>query len=167
MDAVVTKQSSNRIHSARLAHLIIGFDSFDPFHLQRSSVMRNLRNAILKSRIGFGFLMLVAVICTFAATAPRSSVAAPSVSITVVNNSERAIRYLYLSPANNDNWGADQLDGSSISSGATRTLSVSWDQATVKLVAEDQEGCFMSTTVDASGSPTWTIDGNTTRNCGN
>lgn len=128
--------------------------------------MKNIRNAILKSRIGFGLLMLATVVCALAATAPRSTATAPSLSITVVNNSERAIRNLYLSPANNDNWGTDQLDGSSINPGASRTLSVSWDQSTVKLVAEDQDGCFLTTTIEASGSPTWTITTDTRRNCG-
>jgi hypothetical protein len=50
--------------------------------------------------------------------------------------------------------------------GATRNLEVSWDQATVKLVAEDQDGCFLNTTVAATGSPVWTIASDTPRDCG-
>jgi len=127
--------------------------------------MRNLRDAILNSKIYFRFLMLVAVLGTLAALAPLSTATAPALTISVVNNSQWEIRHLYLSPADNDNWGADQLQ-SSIGSGATRNLNVSWDQSTVKLVAEDQDGCFMNTTVAASGSPVWTIASDATRDCG-
>jgi hypothetical protein len=127
--------------------------------------MRN-RIALLHSRIQFRFLILVAVVGTLAALAPLSFAIAPVLTISVVNNSGREIRHLYLSPANNDNWGADQLD-QTISPGATRNLNVSWDQSTVKLVAEDQDGCFLYTTVDATGSPVWTIASDAPRNCGN
>lgn len=127
--------------------------------------MRNLRNALLNSKLYFRFLMLVAGLSMLAALAPLSTATAPSLTISVVNNSQWEIRHLYLSPADNDNWGADQLQ-SSISSGATRNLNVSWDQSTVKLVAEDQDGCFMNTTLDATGSPVWTIASDATRNCG-
>ena len=108
------------------------------------------------------FVALVAFICTASSLA-----SAPTLTITVNNNSSREIRHLYLSPANNNNWGPDQLNNSSINPGGTRQLNASWEQSTVKLVAEDQDGCFLQTTVEASGSPEWTIDNNTNRNCGN
>ena len=108
------------------------------------------------------FVVLVAFICTASSLA-----SAPTLTITVNNNSSREIRHLYLSPANNDNWGPDQLNNSSINPGGSRQLNASWEQSTVKLVAEDQDGCFSSTTVAASGTPEWTIDNNTSRNCGN
>jgi hypothetical protein len=108
------------------------------------------------------FVVLVAFICTASSLA-----SAPTLTITVNNNSSLEIRHLYLSPANNENWGPDQLNNSPISSGISRQVNVSWEQSTVKLVAEDQDGCFLQTTVEASGSPEWTIDNNTSRNCGN
>lgn len=123
--------------------------------------MRTLRNP----KNYFHFLMLVAVLGTVAALTPLSTATAPALTITVANNSGREIRHLYLSPADNDNWGSDQLQ-SAISSGTTRSLNVAWNQSTVKLVAEDQDGCFMTTTVEASGNQTWTITSDTTRNCG-
>ena len=92
---------------------------------------------------------------------------AQSVTLTVVNNSTREIRFLYLSPAENDNWGADQLNESSISPGATRTLNITWEQASVKLVGEDQDGCFLSTTMNVSSSIQWTITSDAPLNCGN
>ena len=130
--------------------------------------MKNLRDALSSSTTRFRFLILVAVFVAFVSLTSLSGATAPSsLSLTVTNNSSWEIQHLYLSPADNDNWGVDQLSDSSISSGASRTLDVSWDQSTVKIVAEDQDGCFMSTTVSASGSPVWTIASNATRNCGN
>jgi len=136
--------------------------TLDLFEPQRSSVMRNLRDALLNSKIYFCVLMLVSM----STLTPLSATTAPPLTIKVVNNSGWEIRRLYLSPVDNDNWGPDQLNESSISPGTTRTLSVSWDQSTVKLVAEDQDGCFMYTTVEATGNPVWTITSDTTRNCG-
>ena len=130
--------------------------------------MRNLRNALLSSRKRFRLLMLVAVFGVLSTLTPLSRASAPaSLTLTVVNNSGWEIKYLYLSPANNNNWGPDQLNDSSISPGATRTLNLSWDQSTVKLVGEDQDGCFLYQTVEASGDQVWTISSATTRNCGN
>ncbi|HXM49890.1 MAG TPA: hypothetical protein VN956_18760 [Pyrinomonadaceae bacterium] len=124
--------------------------------------MRNLRDALLNSKIYFCVLMLVSM----STLTPLSATTAPPLTIKVVNNSGWEIRRLYLSPVDNDNWGPDQLNESSISPGTTRTLNVSWDQSTVKLVAEDRDGCFMYTTVEATGNPVWTITSDTTRNCG-
>lgn len=128
---------------------------------------RSHRHALLSSASRFRFLMLVAVFGVLSTLTPLSGASAPSLTLTVVNNSGWEFKHLYLSPANNDDWGPDQLNESSISPGATRTLNISWDQSSVKLVAEDQDGCFLSTTVQASGNPVWTITSDTTRNCGN
>ncbi|HXD31204.1 MAG TPA: hypothetical protein VN643_08810 [Pyrinomonadaceae bacterium] len=129
--------------------------------------MKNLLHALLSSKTRFRFLLLVAVLVALSTLATLSGASAPPLTITVVNNSGWEIRSLYLSPVNSDNWGPDQLNESSISPGATRTLNTSWDQSTVKLVAEDQDGCFMQATVEASGNPVWTIASDATRNCGN
>lgn len=125
--------------------------------------MRNLK-ALVSSRTRVRFMMLVAGLCALSSLA-LPSVAAPPVSITVVNNSNWEIRRLYLAPANTDNWGADQLGQSPISPGGTRTLNVSWDQSTIKLVGEDQDGCFVTTTVEVTNA-TWTITSNAARDCG-
>jgi hypothetical protein len=125
--------------------------------------MRNLRDALLNSKIYFCVLILVAMLSMLT---PLSATTAPPLTIKVVNDTSREIRRLFLSPVDNDNWGPDQLNESSLSPGTTRNLNVSWDQSTVKLVAEDQDGCFLSTTVEATGSPVWTITSDTTRDCG-
>jgi hypothetical protein len=114
--------------------------------------MRNLTNALLRSRTRVRFTMLVAGLCLVLSSLALPSVAAPPLTITVVNDSSLEIRHLYLAPANTDNWGGDQLGQSPIGPGATRTLNVSWDQSTVKLVGEDQDGCFLTATVSSTGS---------------
>jgi hypothetical protein len=89
-------------------------------------------------------------------------------SITVVNNSSSAIRHIYLSPTNEENWGADQLESSTISpGGGSYTLSVSCSAADIKVIAEDAEGCFLSQVVTCGQSSTWTITNESGRNCGN
>lgn len=128
--------------------------------------MRNLRDALLNFKALFRLLMLAAVLSTVAALTPISTATPTELSISLVNNSGREIRHLYLSSANDDNWGADQLNELSIGPGATRMLNVSWDQAMVKLVGEDEDGCFLSVTVEATGNPIWTITSDTARNCG-
>lgn len=89
-------------------------------------------------------------------------------SITVVNNSSREVRHLYLSPTNQDNWGPDQLSGSMIGSGGgSYTLSnVSCEQANVKVIAEDHNGCFLYQVVACGQSSTWTITNDATPDCG-
>src|SRR6185503_3185143 len=125
--------------------------------------MRKLK-ALGRSRTRLQCLMLVAALGTLSFLAPPS-VAAPPLAITVANNSNVVLRRLYLAPANTDNWGPDQLGTSPISPGGSRTLNVSWDQSTLKLVGEDQDGCFMSTTVEATSSTSWTITTSTPKDC--
>ncbi|HSS21264.1 MAG TPA: hypothetical protein VLL54_14415 [Pyrinomonadaceae bacterium] len=129
--------------------------------------MKNLRSAFRNPKLYLRFVMLVAVLGTLAALTPLSTATTPSLTVSVVNNSAKEIRHIYLSPANNDDWGTDQLNESVINAGASRTLSISWDQSTVKLVGEDQDGCFLYQTVEASGSQVWTIDNQSARDCGN
>lgn len=123
-------------------------------------------NTILNLRNSVRLALMVTLICSMG-TVLLYAAPAQSVTLTVVNNSPRDIRYLYLSPTDNDNWGADQLNESVISPGATRTLSITWEQAAVKLVGEDQDGCFLSTTKSVTSNIEWTIASDAPRNCGN
>jgi hypothetical protein len=130
--------------------------------------MRNPFNAILNPNKGFRLLIAIVVLCTMGTmTLLFGAPSAPATTtITIVNNSQWDIRHLYLSPADNDNWGPDQLGESDIAPGQTLTINVSWDQPTVKLVSEDADGCFLSKTADATGNIVWTITNTATPNCG-
>lgn len=89
-------------------------------------------------------------------------------SIRVVNNSNRVIRNLFLSHVDLDDWSANQLtDNASISAGQSFTIAnAACDQAQVKVIAEDQDGCFLTAVVDC-GDATWTITNQTAADCGN
>jgi len=91
-----------------------------------------------------------------------------STSITIVNNSNREIRHVYLSPPNQNNWGDDQLGGSVIAAGGgSVTLSdVACNASSIKVIAEDNEGCFLYNTVACSQAATWTITNDAARDCG-
>ncbi len=97
-----------------------------------------------------------------------SSAHAPTTSVTITNNSSRQISHIYLSPTNQESWGADQLEPSTISAeGGTFTLGVSCSAADIKVIAEDVDGCFLSQVVTCGQGTTWTIANDSGRNCGN
>ncbi|MGH9967462.1 MAG: hypothetical protein ACREBG_06470 [Pyrinomonadaceae bacterium] len=123
--------------------------------------------AILNTRNSLRVAMLVAGLLAMGTLILLSAAPAQTTTLTVVNNSSKEIRHLYLSPAENDLWGSDQLNESVIGPGATRTLNITWEQPTIKIIAEDQDGCFVTTTVQATSSIEWTIGNDAVRNCGN
>jgi hypothetical protein len=86
-----------------------------------------------------------------------------------VNNSSREIRNVYLSHVNADDWSGNQLgNGATIAPGQSFSLSnVACDQQQVKVIGEDQDGCFVSTVVTCGSSSSWTITTDTARDCGN
>ena len=62
----------------------------------------------------------------------------------------------------------DQLGETPISPGRSTTLSnVSCDSAEIKVIGEDQNGCFLYQIVACGGDATWTITNNATPDCGN
>jgi hypothetical protein len=109
------------------------------------------------------FVAMLGALCTLTL---HSAASTPLTAINITNDSQWEIRALYLSPADNDNWGPDQLNGAVISPGGTYTLSISWDQPTVKIIAEDKDGCFLTNTVDATTNSEWTITDSSGRDCG-
>lgn len=111
--------------------------------------------------------MLAALCCAFAALPLLSSARASTASINVVNNSGREIINLYLSPADSDNWGPDQLGDAHITTGQSFTISnITCDQPQIKVVAEDKDGCFLSAVVSCGNAATWTITNDTAADCG-
>ena len=92
----------------------------------------------------------------------------PQTSITIVNNSSREIRHVYLSATDQNNWGADQLVNSVIPpGGGSFTLSnVACDGQSIKVITEDQQGCFLYKVVSCSQATTWTITNDAVPDCG-
>ena len=110
-------------------------------------------------------LIVIAAVGLCGLLTPLAGATTPPVTINVVNNSQKEIRHLFLASVGNENWGDDQLS-EPISAGTSRNLNANWNESTVKLVAEDEDGCFLKTTIDNSGSPSWTITSSTARDCG-
>jgi hypothetical protein len=88
--------------------------------------------------------------------------------VTIANNSSLAIRHVYLSATNQDNWSADQLNGSIPPGGGSYTLdNASCSGNGVKVIAEDENGCFLYQVVACNENVTWTITNEAARDCGN
>ena len=97
-----------------------------------------------------------------------SSAHTAATRITIANNSSLAIRHVYLSATTQDNWGTDQLNGSIPPGGGSFTLdNVSCSGAGVKVIAEDQNGCFLYQVVTCNENVTWTITNDAVPDCGN
>ena len=115
-------------------------------------------------------LVLLGVFVGIMVCAPLLSAArVSSTAITIVNNSSNEIRHVYLSPPETNSWGSDQLANSGIApGGGTATISgVNCTSSNIKVIAEDDEGCFVYQVVQCSESVTWTISANSSRDCGN
>jgi len=129
-----------------------------------------MRTTLRKSNTLFTSLVALAICVGIMVCAPLLSAAHVSTSsITIVNNSGREIIHVYLSAPDQNNWGSDQLSNSVIApNGGSFTISnVSCGGSTIKVIAEDHEGCFSYQVVSCSEGASWTITNDTARDCGN
>ncbi|MDX6303497.1 MAG: hypothetical protein QOI77_466 [Blastocatellia bacterium] len=123
-----------------------------------------MKYAVSKNTLSRLIILCVGLFALTAFSAARTM----TTSVNIVNNSDRAIRNVYLSHVNVDDWGNNQLsEGTTIAAGQSFNLgNVACDQQQVKVIAEDQDGCFASTVVSCGNSATWTITNDTARDCG-
>ena len=129
-----------------------------------------MRITLRKSSSLFTSLVVLGIFAGMMVCGPLLSRAhVSSTAITIVNNSSREIRHVYLSAPDQNNWGSDQLVNSVISAnGGSFTINnVSCGGPSIKVIAEDQEGCFIYKVVTCSENVTWTITNNDSRDCGN
>ena len=113
--------------------------------------------------------ILVILIGIFACVPLLSNAHAPATStaITIVNNSSREIRHLYLSAPDQNNWGPDQLGSSVIAAGGgSVTIAANCGGSSIKVIAEDHQGCFLYQVVACNDSVTWTITNAAAPDCG-
>lgn len=123
-----------------------------------------MRNSHMKRHLCRLVILCVAL---FTLTA-LSSARPPTTSVNIVNNSGKEIRNVYLSHVTVDNWSDNQLGTTVILPGQSFTLSnVTCDQSQVKIIGENQDGCFYSTVVNCGDNATWTITNDTPADCGN
>jgi hypothetical protein len=127
--------------------------------------MKSYRPNLRGRRLAF-LLVVLAVILGL--TSLRSNARTSAISITITNNSTGwEIQHVYLSPSNQDKWGPNQLS-SALGPGNLVTLSgIACDQADIRVITEDQDGCFLYKTVSCSDNATWTITNGATPDCGN
>ena len=116
-------------------------------------------------------LIIVCVLVLAFASLPLllSARSRTTASINIVNNStSREIVHVYLSHVDADDWTGNQLGDSTILPGQSFTLSnFTCDQQQIKVIGEDQDGCFLSSVISCGQNSTWTITNDAARDCGN
>lgn len=125
-----------------------------------------MRSSLAKSK---PLAILVILIGIFACVPLLSNAHAPATStaITIVNNSSREIRHVYLSAPDQNNWGPDQLGSSVIAAGGgSVTIAANCAGSSIKVIAEDHQGCFLYQVVACNNSVTWTITNAAVPDCG-
>jgi hypothetical protein len=112
--------------------------------------------------------IVLAVVFVVVAIPLFSCAQTQTATIAITNSSNIEIRHLYFSSTDADNWGPDQLNGSVISTGQTYSLNnAACTGSSIKVISEDQNGCFLSHVVACSGDATWTISDSDSPDCGN
>jgi hypothetical protein len=119
------------------------------------------------SRYARTFMLACLALVALASLSFVTSARTNSTSVNLVNNSSREIRNVYSSHVNADDWSDDLLgEGSIAPSNSATVTGFTCDQDQVKVIAEDQDGCFLSTVVTCGSASTWTITNDTARDCG-
>ncbi len=115
----------------------------------------------------FGLVELIALFTLAGLPLLSSARSKPTASLNIANNSSLEIRHLFLWPTGQDTWGTDQLNEQPIAAGGTFALGdLGCDQGEIKVVAEDQNGCFLYKVVTCSSNSSWTITNEDTPDCG-
>jgi hypothetical protein len=122
-----------------------------------------MKNSLTKRNLCRLVILCIALFTLAALSSARTA----TTSVNIVNNSNKEIRNVYLSHVNADDWGGNQLGNAVIAPGQSFNLTnVACDQSQVKVIGEDQDGCFLSTVVTCGDSSTWTITNDSARDCG-
>jgi hypothetical protein len=124
----------------------------------------NMNNSRIKSNLCRLVILSIAIFAVAALSSARTA----TTSVTIVNNSNKEIRNVYISHVNVDDWGGNQLGDRTLLPGQSVALdNLACDQQQVKVIGEDQDGCFVSTIISCGDNSTWTITNNMARDCGN
>jgi len=89
-----------------------------------------------------------------------------TISVTISNNSSREIRHIYVAAGDPNNWGPDQLHGSIPAGGSATISDVGCDAASVRVIAEDNNGCFVYYNAACDANQNWAITDATAPDCG-
>lgn len=111
-------------------------------------------------------ILLAGAICLVGVGLGAAARSSNTISVTITNHSNREIRHVYIAAGDPNNWGPDQLHGS-IPAGGSATLSnIGCDAASVRVIAEDNNGCFVYYTAACDANQTWEITDATAPDCG-
>ena len=111
-------------------------------------------------------VILTAAVCLLGVGLAVGARSSNNISVTITNHSNREIHHVYVAVGDPNNWGPDQLHGS-IPSGGSATLSdVGCNGASVRLIAEDNNGCFVYYNAACDANQTWEITDATAPDCG-
>ncbi len=109
--------------------------------------------------------LFLGALCALAFTIP-SVAAAANATVTVANQSDWEIHQFFLSPAETDKWGPDQLDENVIGKGESFKLTdIPCNTYDVKLVDEEGDECVVEAVDICGGKGTWTITSKALVNC--
>jgi len=110
--------------------------------------------------------ILTGAICLIGVSLAVAARSSNTISVTITNHSNREIRHVYVAAGDPNNWGPDQLHGS-IPAGGSATLSnVGCDATSVRVIAEDNNGCFVYYNAACDANQTWEITDATAPDCG-
>ncbi|HMF56098.1 MAG TPA: hypothetical protein VK619_07040 [Pyrinomonadaceae bacterium] len=118
-----------------------------------------------KGATGTRLALAAIIFCALVAAPFMSRAQSQTATISVSNDSSRVIRHVYLSSPSDDNWSADQLTGALGTGGSVTLSGVGCYDSGVKVIAEDADGCFVSTVVGC-GNASWSITNDITPDCG-
>lgn len=119
------------------------------------------------SRVARRFIIICVALVAVAFVTWQAPARAVSTSVTIVNNSSRVIRNVYTSHVDADDWSANLLGEATIAAGQSLDVSnLACDGQQVKVIAEDEDGCFLSTVVTCGQNSSWTVSNSTARDCG-
>jgi len=97
----------------------------------------------------------------------RGNAAPLATSVNIVNNSTKEIRNVYTSHTDVDDWSNDLLGEATITAGQSlQVTNLACDGQAVKVIAEDQDGCFLTSVVSCGQNATWTVTDDTAKDCG-
>lgn len=124
----------------------------------------NTHKRSLRPPIGMSVVLIALAAYAASGAASRST----TINISVKNSSHRAVAHLYVAVAGDpNNWGPDQLNGVTVPSGASFDLSnIDCGGSGVRVIAEDENGCFVYDNASCEASQTWEITDAATPDCG-
>lgn len=118
------------------------------------------------SRNPRSFIIICVALIAIASLPLLSRAGTVSTSVNIINNSGREIRNVYTSHVDADDWSADVLTQPLASGQSANVGNIACDGQSLKVIAEDEDGCFLSTVISCGQASTWTVDSDTTKDCG-